>query len=558
MAGETPPHSRVWLPELVERFARFLPPNVVACALRLVDKATSVQFRGRPQFATVRLSHPVPPWAFAARWAAPGAMTHLTLAQRHQLLCLTAASGVVTNLQLALRLAGCVQAPDHEAELLCAAANAGRLDACQWLLTHCAPGGDHNCTALFAAAWTGQLAICELLLHSSIRWTFGAVLGAARGGHLDLARWLLQQGFRDRFNTDSDGLMALLDSNARDQLLAAVLVGCELPAAQALSGELYGEQGGAAPSRLGPLALARCVIAAAGSSTVDWAAKVEWLESCEHWDFARDTVVSAAAAERPDAPHRLSLLLQRGFPVDNSSARAAAATGNAAAVELLLSAGVVPNGSVAAAAAEAGHVQVLSLLRSRGCQLNASAVAVAALRGRKLEALIWVGETLGFTGWTLDHMTAAAASGSVEAMAWLRGRGCPWGPPAVMAAAGGGCGAALEWLAERGCPMPADGSPYLAAAAAGDLATLRCLARLGGAGCSWGPAGKVFLECLEQHRPLAVLRCLEETGCPIVWPAVLRAASRQRGALPGEYRGWLAEQAEQRRQEQPSSTTSCM
>ncbi|KXZ52119.1 hypothetical protein GPECTOR_10g1142 [Gonium pectorale] len=131
MAGETPPHSRVWLPELVERFARFLPPNVVACALRLVDKATSAQFRGRPQFATVRLSHPVPPWAFAARWAAPGAMTHLTLAQRHQLLCLTAASGVVTNLQLALRLAGCVQAPDHEAELLCAAANAGRLDACQ-------------------------------------------------------------------------------------------------------------------------------------------------------------------------------------------------------------------------------------------------------------------------------------------------------------------------------------------------------------------------------------------------------------------------------------------
>ncbi len=50
-------------------------------------------------------------------------------------------------------------------------------------------------------------------------------------------------------------------------------------------------------------------------------------------------------------------------------------------------------------------------------------------------------------------MAAAAGSGSVALVAWLRERGCPWGPRCFVAAAESGCVQLMEWMAERGCPM---------------------------------------------------------------------------------------------------------
>ncbi|KXZ51139.1 hypothetical protein GPECTOR_13g626 [Gonium pectorale] len=124
----------VWLPELVERFASFLHPNVVICTLRRVNKATAEQFRGRSEFGNVRLSQPVPPHAIAARWSTPGAMRDLTLAQRKELLRLTAASGMQANLEVALEAVGFIPAPEQLSALCKEAASAGHVDAILCLL----------------------------------------------------------------------------------------------------------------------------------------------------------------------------------------------------------------------------------------------------------------------------------------------------------------------------------------------------------------------------------------------------------------------------------------
>ncbi|KXZ49369.1 hypothetical protein GPECTOR_22g963 [Gonium pectorale] len=94
------------LPELADKVVGYLDPNEMPI-FRLVNKAAAAQFRG-PDHTTFRLSQPVPPHAFAAHWLAPGATRGLPLGRRRQLLCLTAASGVVANLEVAVRAAGCL------------------------------------------------------------------------------------------------------------------------------------------------------------------------------------------------------------------------------------------------------------------------------------------------------------------------------------------------------------------------------------------------------------------------------------------------------------------
>ncbi|PNH12608.1 hypothetical protein TSOC_000457 [Tetrabaena socialis] len=97
----SPDPSRVWLPDLVPRFASFLTCNEVACILRLVNKAAAAQF-SRPEDRTVRLSLPVPHREFARRWGGRDAVRSLTLARRRLLPCLTARSGSIANLKVLL------------------------------------------------------------------------------------------------------------------------------------------------------------------------------------------------------------------------------------------------------------------------------------------------------------------------------------------------------------------------------------------------------------------------------------------------------------------------
>ncbi|KAG2427269.1 hypothetical protein HXX76_012465 [Chlamydomonas incerta] len=130
-AACTRPKSRLEsLPsELLDRIAQSLPPNEVACTLRLLSRSLAAHFRSH---TAVRLSQPVPHHDFVRRFGSWSAVRSLPLFQRRQLLALTAASGSVANLRVvaggpgvtrAVGTAGCALTD----EVFTAAAAAGQM-----------------------------------------------------------------------------------------------------------------------------------------------------------------------------------------------------------------------------------------------------------------------------------------------------------------------------------------------------------------------------------------------------------------------------------------------
>ncbi|KXZ43750.1 hypothetical protein GPECTOR_81g200 [Gonium pectorale] len=585
-----PPLPNIWLPELVERFASFLHHNDVMCTLRVVDKATAEQFRGRPEFpCLVRLSQPVPPHMFARRCADPGAMRDLSLGQRTQLLRLTAASGVVANLEVAMEAVGFVPDANQLSEVLKAAAAAGHVDAVRHLVwagrqlgTGYASGTGH---ALGAAVKAGHMAVCEALVSSCAGqrlWGVEHVAAALQAGRPELADWLLQRWPEGPIGP-GDSLAPL--NYGSSKLLEAAAEGCNLATLRSLHLRYHGVH-------LPQSDPSGVLSSAAGSPTADWQAKVRWAESQLPPGVSTGPDACAAAVACPDAELRLAWLLRHGYSANEKAAYAALCAGNAAALELLLARGLRPGrraieqatclgrlealkklhehgcplvaDDVSSAAAEHGHLPVLvwaveelgALLQDRqlaeaaakkcdmealqwlwqrGCPLNAYKVALAAAEGGNLPVLVWAVEELGAQPTSKAFMEMAASSGCVKLMAWLREHGCPWDENLFRRTASAGCEAALEWLVERGCPMPTDGGPYVAAARNNDLATLSCLARLG---CPWGPAsgaGAVFETCIHSWRPLPVLRCLFELGCPVTAEDCFRLAPQ----ASAEVHRWL-------------------
>ncbi|KXZ45309.1 hypothetical protein GPECTOR_56g406 [Gonium pectorale] len=457
-----------------DRIARFLPRNEVACSLRGVDKATAAMLRS-PEFTTMRLSEPVPHHAFAWRWGRPGATRELTLAQRRELLCLTAASGATENLALVKRVAGC----RLTAKVCYAAGKAGQLEFCALLAQL---GFDMGC-AVEGAAAVGHLALCEELMSwAGVQYSpLTCAVAAAEAGHTHIVEWMVRR-------CEEFGQLEPSSDEAWD-LVRAIAKHCDLAALQRFLVQLAGPDVVEAVG--GDWGQAIYVMAAAaGSPTPDWRAKVEWLESL---DFPQTWHAFTAAAKRPDALERFAWLAQREYPQPGEGGHedlvAAATVGNEAAV-LFLAEGR-PDGAdfteVWCAAAEKRHLPVLQKMHAAGRRGHVRDTANAAARNGHLHVLTWLVETPDL-GVVLheDLFEAAAASGSVGLLAWLRERGCPWDVWAFTAAAAHGCGAALEWMAERGCPMPDDGYPFTLAAAGGDMATEKLLRQLG---CPPGPPG---------------------------------------------------------------------
>ncbi|KXZ41360.1 hypothetical protein GPECTOR_522g508 [Gonium pectorale] len=515
--------ARTWIPSIIDRIARFLPRNEVSCSLRVIDKATAT-FLQTPEFTTVRLSEPVPHHAFAWRWGRPGAIRDMTRAQREKLLCLTAASGATANLALAARVAGCRPTP----EVGYAAGEAGQPGSCALLAEL---GCDMGLAGQGAAAG-GHLALCEELMSRRVfaedmyRAAELSACGqhAAAAGHTRILDWVRKRNKRQ---------CRPLGTVYAWLLIRAIAKGCDLAALQRYHAKLIGPNGAEEEGReawLGNLQVG-VVAAAAGSPTPDWRAKLEWLESHA---FLPTCQAFAAAAKLPDALERLTWLAQRGYPrrpgdersKENAPLVAAAAAGNKAAV-LYLAEGLPADedfGDVWSAAAAKGHLPVLQALHAAGRLGHVRDTARAAARYGHLHVLRWlVEEALGLDAVPLDEelFAAAAASGSVELMAWLRERGCPWDARAFTAGAASGCVAALEWLAERGCPMPDDESPIVDAVKAEDFVVLECLQRLG---CPWGPTGHVFDVCfeVEDRDQVPMLSWLLAAGCPIDWPTAVK------------------------------------
>ncbi|KXZ49605.1 hypothetical protein GPECTOR_20g461 [Gonium pectorale] len=444
-------------PELIELIVRRLHPIEVATSFRLVNMAAATQFRG-PEHSVIRLSQPVPPHAFAAHWLAPGATRGLTYKQRKQLLCLTAASGVVANLEVAMRAVGLPLPP----EAFEAAAASGSLAACQWLREripshHSSEGQGSQLlgAGIQAAARAGHRPICEWLLRS---WQPPASTGveaagaAMAGGHLELADWLLE-----RFGW----LVRSQPHQWQPFLIVSMLEGCDLAALECRAEGDYNHH-----LRFHLLVFKdKALAAAAGSPTPDWAAKVEWLQ-LEGWlQYPAERV--AALPDGAEALTRLIWLRGRGCRFNQDVVLSAARAGNLAALRYLLAV-VLRHLDVrpVEAACRGGHLTALRVLHAAGWGMGAWHAARCAAEAGHLHVVAWLVEALGEQAVQLDAwlFAAAAESGSVELMAWLRERGCPWDESALRRRA----------EADRA---------FAAACRNADLATLRCLRRLG---VPWG------------------------------------------------------------------------
>ncbi|GLC39375.1 hypothetical protein PLESTM_000890000 [Pleodorina starrii] len=283
----TPDGSSIWLPGIVACIARHLPLNELASTMRLIDKATSDQFATH---RTLRLSLPSPIHVFRERWGRPGAFRAISRNQRLQLLCLTAASGSVANLEVALANAGL----HLRCEMLAAAAAAGQLDICKVLRARRCPWG----RSLSAAAKAGHRHVCEWLLARGCPFHWHVVCSAARGGREDLMQWLLTE-LQGRPRDDVYDLYDLCWS-----LLKAAAEYLSLAALQRLWQQLMaGHHGSELQQHLVQFDesdRSDIVAAAARSTTPDWQAKVEWLEGLGYPRKAR-ACKSAVRAGNGDA-----------------------------------------------------------------------------------------------------------------------------------------------------------------------------------------------------------------------------------------------------------------
>ncbi|GLC59049.1 hypothetical protein PLESTB_001437900 [Pleodorina starrii] len=450
-------------------------------------------------------------------------------------MCLTAASGSVVNLEVALANTGF----DLRRELLEAAAAAGQLDMCKVLRARGCPWGD----SLLTVAKAGHRHVCEWMLASGCRLKWDVVRSAARGGREDLMQWLLTE-LQGRPNVHLI-CRSLLEAAAECFSLAAL---------QRLWQQLMaGGHGSDLQQELEQLEEGErdaILEAAAGSNTPDWQAKVEWLEWLGYPRTASACTSALRAGDGDAAVARLQWLHGRGYPLGAGVADTAVNLGNLAALRFLVEqAGVRPtaNQYVMTAAARRGHLAVLQYLHASGLPVNTRLVAQHAARAGHLPLVAWAVEGLGVApaDGTASLLECAAASGNLELMTWLYDRGWALDPRDIINAAESGCEEALEWLVERGCPFPPDGGAYLGAADNGDLAMLRCLHRLGG---PWGPPGELLADCIFYAVPVAVLQCLLDLGCPEMdWDAAVKLVEDREAQLDPWRRHaalleWLGEQ----------------
>ncbi|KXZ56902.1 hypothetical protein GPECTOR_1g813 [Gonium pectorale] len=406
--------------------------------------------------------------------------------------------------------------------------------------------------SLAAAARAGHVHVCEWLLANGCPWGVHAAGEAAMGGHSGLMQLLLDR---------CPDAARLRDTELRGLMLAAVALGCDLATLHCLHGRWMDQEAhiqpgpadaAAAPpppyQELSPQIKAKVVAAAAGSATPDWQAKLEWLEGRGYERCA--AACERAASRVADGAERLAWLRDRGYPVGPEATSVAASAGNLAALRYLLAHGVRPGEAATRAAAAEGQLETLVVLTAAGCAMDDVALLLAAYNGH-LHVVAWLVEALGPA--VLQAPAAAllfavaANGGSLELLAWLRDRGCPWGDASFVAAAGAGWVEALEWLADRGCPLPTGGGAFVAAGFNSDFATLRCLRRIG---VPWGACGLAFTEAVYsemrcQGCSRQVLDWMLAEGCPVDWERALAAAGQRRagqGAAASAMAEWLAVQ----------------
>ncbi|GLC40937.1 hypothetical protein PLESTB_000964800 [Pleodorina starrii] len=543
-------------PELWIHIASFLPPNEVACTLRLVHKAAAELLHDR---TSVRLSGASPPHAFVWRWGGSLVWRDMPYKQRRRLLELTARSGSLANLATALPASGCFLAawlftsaaggghmhmclwledqgcPCNEQEAAEAAARGGHLAVVRWLLARIRqqqqdeqqqqqdeqqqqqqdPHRHRNvgCAAFAAAAGAGHRALCEALLADGVTFDDWAPINAARGGHVGLTEWLLQLLLLPRLPPNDGG--GSWSQHASWLLLKAAVHGFELPALQRLHTAL--QQHLATRDDPDPVLLPSrdlddsLLLAALNSPTRDWRDKMHWLHQqgsrlqqinmdllCMHQAVLfREGIATRCG----DAVERVQVLLQLTHGEDD-------AIGDDLAMALAVGVAI-----------RAGDLQLLQSLQHRvpGGLRDFGAPALAAEEGN-LKLL----RQMAAWGWSVAGraaMVAAVRSGHLAVLQWLVGPEAGRDGRTVLLsdtqdlmyeAAVGGRVEMLEWMRAQGCSFRGE-SNFAAAASYGNVALLE---RLAGWGCPLEAARGGTYARASYNGDLATLRCLRRLGCP--------------------------------------------
>ncbi|KAG2422934.1 hypothetical protein HXX76_015685 [Chlamydomonas incerta] len=430
--------QKVWIPEVVERIASFLPPNVIALSLRLVNKATAKLFSA-PQHKWIVVSQGLPIHAYTAALHADAPHTW-PFTRRRQFVCCAARSGNLEAVEAALESTGL----NAEGWLLTAAAGAplapGRaLALCKRLLDWGCPVGGRTAAAAAEVEWQRELQAQDMLSaaagagHADVvewllapvpplggAWTDEAVYAAAETGHVALARLLLASCPEERKHE-----LCVIE------LLKAAAQGYGLEEFERTHGDWLGgrrerlqadfreQRPDGFTVDFDKADLEALLAAAAGSPTPCWLGKLDALlwrhlgEVGAAWLAARPGTLSrvfGAAMSAPDGISRVGLLWeQRGWrPGDGLEAAlaAAGARGDTAAVRYLFeqlgaSADMhfkprkvcyyEPSDALRLPA-KRGHLQVLQLMAAHGvrcCDKPFRAVAVAAAAAGHLQLLRW-------------------------------------------------------------------------------------------------------------------------------------------------------------------------
>ncbi|EFJ46740.1 hypothetical protein VOLCADRAFT_105401 [Volvox carteri f. nagariensis] len=545
---------------LVERVVSFLDPNEVVCTVKEINKAMASQFREK---VAIRLSQPVPYHAFNRHWSRPEAVQNFTRSKRRELVVLTARSGSLANLQVAVKAAGC----DLSWGVFYAATEGGNLEMCQWLQEEdcfffsekaaaAAARSGHLETvrwllqqgrysrelrragsqAFIAAAYAGHQTVCEGLLEDGTPLEHWAGLaGAARGGHVGLTHWLLQR-FELEYGSVSRVLWSWMPA-----VITGAAYGFDLAALEDLHRTFLrygGDSGNYASRLLTGITLAEALV----SPTPDWRAKVEWLQAQGCRLHGLHYFGWEAIASHPDAVERVQRLLMEVEEEDVvprvfiSAVRA----DNLPLIRYLrVGRDWLPERTKEAVvtAACAGNMVLLVELMTLGWLLDGW-TALAAIEGGHLHILKWMG-----AGVVRKHIQElaqqhrallryATSFGSVEVMEWLLNEvALPWsGEELLNAVVMSGSPAVLEWLVARGVPMGDDGELYVTAARYCNLVILRCLRRLG---CPWGP--DVFSQAVCGRRStVEVLQWLHAEGCPVDWEEARSRAKTRKDECLGD------------------------
>ncbi|KAG2483163.1 hypothetical protein HYH03_017955 [Edaphochlamys debaryana] len=498
MSPPSDPVADVWRsPELLGCVAPFLDPSHAAWSFIRVNKAAAAAAHGdspQPVPRTVSLGWALNSGLLAThegRLHARAMCYRLTYKQRVKLLCRTAVADCSReSLEGAVVAAGLSPPP---LKVLVAAASAGRLGVCRWLVEGL------GCPGLVRLA-------CLCLISAA---------GPGPGVVEEARAWLAP---------------AALEGWSEEQ------------EAQAASGDVE-------------VVVDVLRNWKPGGESCDhawrWCKALDGVQARRDLEQPDDDLPTFArlAWDRPEfysGPHaalavarlaQLELAPDESFAFLASSALCPAAkAGHVEAVRYLLGRGARPRDSwphePALAASRNGHVGVLKALHEAGCMGDPARCFREGLEGGSLPAVEWLVDAFGVPALRAGKhtLTAAAGSGNVQllrALPGLLGSEAPeWDKYrniCTIDAAESGCEEAFEWVAKSARSAVPDLIGYSEAASQGDLRMVQRLRRLG---CLYGARDAEALAEAARRVPAsaAALPWLEEPGCPVSWGAAAAEA----------------------------------